>query len=53
MENELISNISNIGFPIAISVYLLIRFEGKLVLLSNSITELSKTVLQLQDRINK
>lgn len=34
------SMISNVGFPIAITAYLMIRFEGKLDKLNESITKL-------------
>ncbi|GAA0863981.1 YvrJ family protein [Paraclostridium tenue] len=36
--------IVNVGFPIAISMYLLIRIEEKLQVLSDSINELSKNI---------
>ena len=42
--NELVDMISNIGFPIAISLYLLIRIEGKLESLTSSINNLSQTI---------
>ncbi|TDT62414.1 YvrJ family protein [Fonticella tunisiensis] len=41
---ELLGQVSNIGFPIALSIYLLVRLEGKLERLSESIIELSKTI---------
>lgn len=41
---ELLKQIANYGFPAAISVYLLIRIEGKLEKLSESINELSKVI---------
>ncbi|MCR6546415.1 YvrJ family protein [Dehalobacterium formicoaceticum] len=41
---ELITIISNVGFPIAISAYLLIRIEKKLDTLSESIAELAKVI---------
>lgn len=40
--------ISNLGFPIAISMYLLIRIEGKLQGLTDSINELSKNIINLK-----
>ena len=46
MTNELSTIIANVGFPIAISMYLLIRIEGKLQMLSDSIKELSKTLVE-------
>lgn len=46
MTNELSTIIANVGFPIAISMYLLVRIEGKLQVLSDSIAEFSKTLLE-------
>ncbi len=42
--NELIDLIANIGFPIAVSIYLLVRVENKLENLTNSINNLSQTI---------
>lgn len=41
---KFIDIIGNVGFPIAISLYLLIRIEGKLEILTNSINNLSNTM---------
>ena len=41
---ELVDLIANIGFPIAISIYLLVRIEIKLEGLTNSINNLSQTI---------
>lgn len=41
---ELYTNIANLGFPIVISLFLLVRIEGKLSELTKSITELSKVI---------
>lgn len=41
---EMIMQISNVGFPIAITCYLLVRIEGKLTDLTKSIYELSKII---------
>ncbi|MGG7060071.1 YvrJ family protein [Clostridium nigeriense] len=41
---ELVDLVANIGFPIAVSLYLLIRIEGKLENLTNSINNLSQTI---------
>lgn len=38
------SMIGNVGFPIAVSVYLLVRVEGKLEVLTNSINNLSTAI---------
>ena len=39
--------VANLGFPIAISIYLLVRIEGKLQGLTDSINELSKNILNM------
>ncbi len=44
---ELISNIANLGFPIAVSVYLLVRMEKKLEVLTESIDKLSQAINNL------
>lgn len=36
--------IANLGFPIGISIFLLVRVEGKMEKLSESINELSKNI---------
>ena len=36
--------VANLGFPIAVSIYLLIRIEGKMQALTDSINELSKNI---------
>jgi hypothetical protein len=48
MEN-LLQQISNYGFPMVISIYLLVRVEGKLESLSTSITELSRVIEGLKE----
>ncbi len=48
MDSNLQSLIANVGFPIAISMYLLIRIEGKLGSLTDSINELSRNILNLK-----
>ena len=47
MDN-LSAMIANLGFPIAISIYLLIRIEGKLQGLTDSINELSTNIIKLK-----
>lgn len=44
MFDEIVNLISNLGFPIAISLYLLIRIEGKLEGLTISINNLSQSI---------
>ncbi len=45
--NELLNLIGNVGFPIAISVYLLIRVENKLTDLTGAISELREAIITL------
>lgn len=40
--------IANVGFPIALSMYLLIRIEGKLTKLSDSIENLARNILKIK-----
>ena len=47
MSVELQNFITTVGFPIAVSIYLLVRIEGKLETLSESINELSKNIIAL------
>ena len=44
---DLLANISNIGFPIAISCYLLVRLEKKMEELKEVIVELRKAVEEI------
>lgn len=43
---ELVVLIGNFGFPVAVSMYLLIRLEGKLETLTESIHSLSEALLK-------
>lgn len=47
MEN-LIGNIANLGFPIVISMYLLVRIEEKLDTLSKTINILSENIQEIR-----
>lgn len=46
MEN-LLSTIGNYGFPIVITIYLLIRMETKLDKLTESIQDLNETMIKV------
>ncbi|MDK2562954.1 YvrJ family protein [Romboutsia sedimentorum] len=48
MNANLQTLIANVGFPITLSMYLLIRIEGKLSKLTDSINELSKNILNIK-----
>lgn len=45
---EIYTSIANLGFPITISVYLLVRIEGKLNTLADSINDLTKAIITLK-----
>ena len=42
--------IANVGFPVAVSIYLLVRLELKLETLTNSINELSSNIISLKSK---
>ncbi|GEP64782.1 hypothetical protein CBE01nite_25500 [Clostridium beijerinckii] len=43
---EMVTLITNVGFPIAVATYLLIRFETKIDGLTKAITDLSTVVTE-------
>ncbi len=45
---EIYTHIANLGFPIVISIYLLVRLEGKLNQLTESINELSRVIASIK-----
>jgi len=45
--DEMVFLIANLGFPIAISIYLLVRIEGKLEDLTKSLKELSQVIARI------
>ncbi|APH14302.1 yvrJ family protein [Clostridium sporogenes] len=44
MYDQLIKLISDVGFPIAVSLYLLLRIEKKLDEITKALTSLDKTI---------
>jgi hypothetical protein len=48
---DIINQIANFGFPIVLSIYLLVRVEGKLEKLTESISELSKTIASMERKV--
>lgn len=42
--DTIMNQIANFGFPIVLSIYLLVRVEGRLEKLTDSIYELSRTI---------
>ncbi|MGL6105781.1 YvrJ family protein [Romboutsia sp.] len=48
MDYDIANLVTNVGFPIALSMYLLVRIEGKLSSLTDSINELSKNIINLK-----
>lgn len=50
MEKELINLISDVGFPIILTIYLLTRFEKKIDILTCAINKLSNLISILSDK---
>lgn len=48
MDVDLMQMVTNLGFPAIVTMYLLIRIEGKLENLSNSISALSTNINNLK-----
>ncbi|QJA10172.1 YvrJ family protein [Romboutsia sp. CE17] len=48
MNSEIQILIASVGFPIALSMYLLVRIEGNLQALSDSINELPKNIISMK-----
>lgn len=48
---DLVTQVANVGFPIAISIYLLVRVEAKIEGLTMSIYELSKVIESLKEKV--
>lgn len=46
--DEVVSTIANLGFPIAISIFLLVRIETKLEELSKSIEKLTNAIVSIE-----
>ena len=44
--DELVSMFANVGFPVAIAIYLLVRLESKLEKLSDTINNLSVALMK-------
>lgn len=51
MELDLMQLVANLGFPAIVTMYLLVRIEGKLDGLSSSINSLSSNINELNSRI--
>lgn len=45
---DLLPLIANVGFPVVLSMYLLVRIEGKLEVLSAAIGDLTKAIMSSQ-----
>jgi len=51
--DELITLITNVGFPIAITVFLLIRFDGMIQNLVKSQERMTETIERLYNKLSK
>jgi hypothetical protein len=43
--NEILNLVANVGFPIAVAVFLLVRVESRVTILTQAITELREAIL--------
>ena len=50
MFEDLAGLVTNVGFPIGVSIYLLVRFESRLDMLTKSISDLTIVVQTLLNR---
>jgi hypothetical protein len=50
---DMLSLIANVGFPIAVAVYLLIRIENKLGGLTQAIADLRECIIALRQGIRR
>lgn len=50
LENEFVQIIGNFGFPVALAIYLLVRFEKRIDKLRDSIDKLSNIINDLNKR---
>lgn len=50
MDQDIFNQIAQYGFPIVISLYLLMRMENKIETLTKSITELSYTISTMNSK---
>lgn len=48
---EILGMVANVGFPIAVAAYLLVRIENRLDALSASIGELARAVGDIREEI--
>lgn len=53
IEGQLFQILGNFGFPITIAIYLLMRFEGKIDSLRNSIDVLSNDLTKINHERSK
>ena len=51
--DDFINIISNVGFPIAVSLYLLTRFEHRVDKLTRAVDELRNVIRELQAQLRK
>lgn len=45
-----LNQVANLGFPIVVSFYLLVRVEGKLDMLAATINQLTQAILRFEER---
>jgi len=53
MEDVLVNLISNVGFPIAIAVYLILRVDGRLEKLNETMAGVNTNLALILSKLNK
>lgn len=51
--NNLIQVISNVGFPVVVALYLLIRVDKTIEKSTEALTELTKIIIELKELISR
>jgi len=51
--NALIQIISNVGFPVVVALYLLVRVDKTIEKSTEALSELTKTIIELQELIKE
>ncbi|MZP31049.1 YvrJ family protein [Heliobacterium undosum] len=49
--DTVLQSVANVGFPVALAAYLLVRMEGRLEALTGAISELTKLVEILKEQV--
>ncbi|MGC8871034.1 MAG: YvrJ family protein [Brevinematia bacterium] len=51
--SEIVQIISNVGFPVVVALYLLVRVDKTIEKSTEALTELTKTIIELKELIER